>query len=81
MAARIGGKVVGFYLDGQAWVEPAHRGNGLGTAMVLSFMALHGKPPSTRGIGFSEEGYAIHLKALEALASLHDDASRPAAGR
>jgi len=58
-------KVVGFYLDGQAWIDLEHRGKGLGPAMVVSFVSMTGNLPHVEDIGFSDEGYRIHLKAIE----------------
>lgn len=81
VVVRKDGETVGFYMDGQAWVEPDHRRKGLGTAMILSFLALHDRLPNTRGIGFSEEGYALHCRVLEALASLYQDARAGAPSR
>lgn len=67
------GDAVGFYMGGQAWVDHEHRGQGFGAKMIVSCIAMSGRLPDVRNIGFSEEGLAAHQKALALLA----EAARP----
>ncbi|RWL23439.1 MAG: hypothetical protein EOR63_32130 [Mesorhizobium sp.] len=55
---------VGFYLEGQAWIDPDHRGKGFGPKMVLSAIAHEGRLPEIKDIGFTEGGYRTHAAAL-----------------
>jgi GNAT superfamily N-acetyltransferase len=61
------GRPVGFYMGGQAWVDPEHRGHGFGAKMIVSCIAMSGSLPPVRDIGFSEAGFAAHRGALEIL--------------
>lgn len=61
------GQTVGFYMGGQSWVDPEHRGLGCGAAMVLSAVALAGELPDVQNIGFSNAGYGLHQSALRLL--------------
>lgn len=55
----------GFYMDAQVWVDPAHRGKGLSSRLILAAADFHGGSPTrnTMGLGFSEAGYRAHLAA------------------
>lgn len=64
------GESVGFYMGGQAWIDPGHRGNGLGARMIVSTIAMSGRLPDVRDIGFSEAGFAAHEAALKLLKEL-----------
>jgi GNAT superfamily N-acetyltransferase len=57
--------VCGFYMDGQCWVDPEHRGRGLGARLVLAAAEFHGGRPfdAPFGLGFSPAGYAAHVAA------------------
>lgn len=70
VALRHGGKPVGFYMGGQSWIDPSHRGMGLGPVLVLSAIALSGELPDIRDIGFTEAGYRTHLAAVELMHGL-----------
>lgn len=59
------GNPVGFYMGGQAWVDPEHRGQGLGARMIVACIAMSGSLPPVRDIGFSQAGFAAHRNALE----------------
>jgi len=58
------GESVGFYMDGQCWVDPDHRGRGLARAMVVALVAWSRRLPDVKDIGFSEAGYRLHISAL-----------------
>lgn len=60
-------ETVGFYMGGQSWIQPVHRGRGHGSALVLSAIAFGGELPDIRDIGFTEAGYRTHLSALRSL--------------
>lgn len=60
---------VGFYMGGQAWVDPEHRGNGFGAKMIVSSISMSKELPDVKNIGFSEAGFAAHESALALLRS------------
>lgn len=67
-----GVKVVGLYRDMMAWIEPDHRGQGLGATMIVEFAEHFGENAFTseqndpaEGLGFTEAGYAAHKAAQE----------------
>ena len=64
------GETVGFYMGGQAWVDPEHRGNGFGAKMIVSCIAMSGRLPDVRDIGFSAAGLSSHEVALKLLRQL-----------
>jgi len=64
------GKPVGFYLEGQAWIDPEHRGKGFGPKMVVSAIAFGGRLPDIKDIGFTEEGYRTHAAAVSLMLDL-----------
>jgi len=64
------GETVGFYMGGQAWVDPEHRGNGFGAKMIVSCIAMSGRLPDVRDIGFSSSGFATHEAALKLMRQL-----------
>jgi hypothetical protein len=66
---------VGFYMGGQAWVDPQHRGKSFGAKMVVACMAMTGRIPEVRYLGFSEQGYRTHTKAIEIIRDLDQSAS------
>lgn len=58
------GVACGFYMGGQLWVEPAHRGKKLGSFMVCAAGRITGRSPSDpegKGLGYSEAGLIAHL--------------------
>jgi GNAT superfamily N-acetyltransferase len=65
------GDVIGFYYKFSSWVDPEHRGQGLGALMILAY-AEHYKDHAWElereefngGTGFSEAGYSIHRQAI-----------------
>jgi ribosomal protein S18 acetylase RimI-like enzyme len=64
--------VVGLYRDMMAWIDPDHRGKGLGTAMVVEFAEHFGENAFSSdendpadGLGFTSAGFAIHQAARE----------------
>jgi hypothetical protein len=66
------GSVVGFYFDMMAWLDPEHRGNGLATKMIFAFANHFGddafreaRIKADCALGFSQEGYDLHARALE----------------
>lgn len=59
------GETVGFYMDAQLWVDDEHRGQSFGAKMVVCASALTGEAPNVTFVGFSDEGYNAHVKALE----------------
>lgn len=59
------GNPVGFYMGGQAWIDPEHRGRGHGARTVVACIAMSGTLPPVKDIGFSEAGFAAHMGALE----------------
>lgn len=61
------GETVGFYMGGQAWVDEDHRGHDFGAKMIVSCIAMSGRLPDVKNIGFSEAGFAAHKNALELL--------------
>lgn len=58
-------EAVGFYCHGMCWVDPRHRGRGLGVELVLAAAAVAGGSPTRNpaGMGFTAAGVAVHLKA------------------
>jgi hypothetical protein len=65
-----GGQPCGFYMDGQAWIDPEHRGKGLSSRLILAAAEFHGGSPivdAPCGLGFSSAGLAAH-RAAHALA-------------
>lgn len=64
------GETVGFYMGGQTWVDPEHRGQGFGAKMVVSCIAMSGRLPDVRNIGFSAAGFAAHEQALRLLSDM-----------
>lgn len=70
-----GGQRIGFYMGGQSWIDPEHRGRGLGAAMAVAATAFSGRLPDVRDIGFSEAGYRLHLRALEMIRELAAEAT------
>jgi len=67
-----GGRPCGFYFDMMAWLDPDHRGRGLATRMVLSYASHFGADAFAEqrrkagcGLGFSQEGYDLHIRVLE----------------
>jgi GNAT superfamily N-acetyltransferase len=69
------GAPVGFYMGGQAWVDPEHRGKGLGAKMIVACIAMSGRLPPVRDIGFSDDGFRAHENALAILNSMGADHS------
>lgn len=67
------GNPVGFYMGGQAWVDPEHRGHGFGAKMIVACIAMAGSLPPVRDIGFSEAGFASHRSALEIIREMKHD--------
>lgn len=63
-------ETVGFYMDGQVWVDDEHRGQSFGAKMILCASALLNEVPDVRMTGFSEEGYDAHVKSLQIAQSL-----------
>jgi RimJ/RimL family protein N-acetyltransferase len=66
------GSVVGFYFDMMAWLDPEHRGNGLATKMIFAYADHFGddafkeqRIKADCALGFSQEGYDLHIRALE----------------
>ena len=65
------GDVIGFYYEFSSWVEPEHRGQGLGALMILAY-AEHYKDHAWEierekydcGTAFSPGGFAIHSQAM-----------------
>ncbi len=63
-------RVVGLYRDMMAWVDPRHRGKGLGATMIVEFAEYFGEhafrneedDPSA-GLGFTIAGFAAHRVA------------------
>lgn len=56
----------GFYMGVELWIDPEHRGQGLGAELVLAMTHLLGRSPVQNGpIGFSAAGYYAHVKAWE----------------
>jgi hypothetical protein len=62
-------EAVGFYAAGQAWVDVAHRRQGLGVEMIVAAATIVGTSPiqNTHGMGFSEAGLKLHRRAHEIL--------------
>lgn len=60
-----GGRTVGFYAGGQCWIDPAHRGKGLSTELILALVDRIGAVPydNAEPMGFSRSGYAAHARA------------------
>lgn len=65
-------QVVGLYRDMMAWIEPGHRGKGLGACMIMEFAEHFGEDAfqsgagdPADGIGFTVAGYAAHQAARE----------------
>lgn len=59
------GQRCGFYVGNELWIDPEHRGQGLGAELVLAMTELLGHSPceDQEAVGFSPAGYAAHLKA------------------
>lgn len=59
------GRTCGFYMGGQAWIDPDHRGKGLSTRLILASAEILDCSPTAMfgGLGFTEEGYAAHVAA------------------
>lgn len=65
------GEAVGYYVDMSAWIDPDHRGKGLGVEMILAAASCFGRSAfidrdvrdPRNGVGFSAAGYVIHEKA------------------
>ena len=56
----------GFYSGGESWIDPPHRGRGLGVEMVLAMTTAMGRGPIDiyqDGMGFSPAGLGMHRKA------------------
>lgn len=68
---RHGGNPVGFYLEGQAWIDPGHRGKGFGPKMVLAAIAAGQRLPDIRDIGFTEAGFRTHVAAVHLIQEMH----------
>lgn len=73
------GKVVGFYFDMMAWLDPEHRGKGLATQLILSYAQHLGenafsdqRKKAGCALGFSPEGYALHGRTLEVARELQE---------
>jgi GNAT superfamily N-acetyltransferase len=59
-------QAVGFYMDGQCWVDEDHRGKGLSIQLILAAADYCGGSPIRNadfGIGYSDAGYAAHKAA------------------
>lgn len=77
--------VVGLYRDMMAWIDPEHRGKGLGTTMIVEFAEHFGENAfsseendAADGLGFTSAGYAVHQAAREiAMERLEASASGP----
>ena len=80
VVAEADGSPVGFYLQGQCWVDPEWRRLGLASEMILVASRLAGGSPTCNpdGLGFTEAGHAAHVKAHR-LAARRADASRDTA--
>nr|WP_250808272.1 hypothetical protein [Neorhizobium tomejilense] len=81
------GKVVGFYFELMAWLDPEHRGNGLATQMILAYAERFGddcfaRPRAKAGcaMGFSPDGYDLHVRARERANELSASAIPPKPG-
>jgi hypothetical protein len=63
------GTCQGFYMSGQAWIDEEARGAGRSALMINAAADLMGGSPTQNhgGLGFSEAGYAAHLRAHERL--------------
>lgn len=77
--------VVGLYRCMMAWVHPDHRGQGLGTRMIVEFAEHFGKNAFVNadsdpadGLGFTEGGYRAH-EAARQIAIERQAAASPAA--
>lgn len=78
VVSRYLGKTIGFYLDGEAWVQDTHRGNGLGPKMIVSAIAATGELPNSQNIGFTDAGMAIHFSAVKILTEMqHANSNKP----
>ena len=66
VAAKINGEIVGFYSGAQSWVEPDHRGHGLGKALIVSSIAVFKELQINyeEPIGMSQLGYEVHKSAM-----------------
>lgn len=55
----------GFYSGGQLWIDPEHRGRGLGAELVLAMADALGASPVRHhgGLGFSGAGIEAHREA------------------
>ncbi|MBY3157235.1 hypothetical protein HFO56_33460 [Rhizobium laguerreae] len=82
------GRVVGFYYDMMAWLDPEHRGNGLATKMIFAYADHFGEDAFREqriragcALGFSQRGYDLHVRALGMATELtekHGPQSEPA---
>jgi ribosomal protein S18 acetylase RimI-like enzyme len=78
-------KVVGLYRDMMAWIDPDHRGKGLGTTMIVEFAEHFGENDfqsdhndAAEGLGLTDAGFAVHQAAREiAMERLETSASGP----
>jgi GNAT superfamily N-acetyltransferase len=64
--------VVGLYRDMMAWINPDHRGKGLGTTMIVEFADHFGENAfkneqndPAEGLGFTDAGFAVHQNARQ----------------
>lgn len=84
------GDPVGYYVDMGAWIDPEHRGKGLGTGLVLVAASRYGRSAfinhqvedPRHGLGFSESGFELHDRvpaAAEAMIEGDFDFYRPSA--
>ncbi len=74
------GEACGFYSGGEAWVDPGHRGQGLGSEMVLAMAEAMGRRPvpgGEAGMGFSRAGLEAHRMAWVAAVERALDAGLP----
>ena len=81
------GKVVGFYFEMMAWLDEGHRGRGLATRMILEYAERFGddcfavqREKADCAMGFSPEGYDLHVRALEAARLIAASSAPPAPG-
>lgn len=61
------GEACGFYMEGQCWIDPEHRGQGLSIHLILAASEFNGGSPTKNvdGLGFSEAGFNAHAAAHE----------------
>jgi GNAT superfamily N-acetyltransferase len=81
------GAVVGFYFELMAWLDDEHRGRGLATQMILSYAERFGddcfvqpRIKADCAMGFSPEGYDLHVRAREKAREMLDIPREPASG-